>query len=81
MLTTSFSGRCPKGRFVVFADIKDTQKANAVLNRLSKAGQFNEAMQVLERVDSSHIQIYRQTYSALLQVCGFFFFLNVTLLL
>lgn len=69
MLTTSFSGRCPKGRCVVFADIKDTQKANAVLNRLSKAGQFNEAMQVLERVDSSHIQIYRQTYSALLQLC------------
>ncbi|KAG0606205.1 hypothetical protein M758_9G122200 [Ceratodon purpureus] len=66
---TSSSGSFSSGRGFEVGEIKDTQRANVVLNRLSKAGQLREAMQVLDRVDDPCIRIHRQTYSALLQVC------------
>jgi len=63
----SLSGR---RRGTEVGEIKDTQRANAVLSRLSKTGQLREAIQVLDCAESPHIQIHRQTYSALLQVRG-----------
>lgn len=66
--TDSSSGRRSEGWDVEAVEIKDTQRANFVLNRLSKAGKLREAMQVLDCADNPHIRIHRQTYSALLQV-------------